>query len=67
MPPIPRLARLDVEDVQRAAAVVRYVADNTPGIEEFDRLADLLAICADVYEEERRRFEQAKTTSKGRD
>lgn len=62
--PIPRFMRLDVEDVERAAAVVRYVADHTPSIEEFERLADLLECCAQIYAEERQLFEQSRTKNR---
>lgn len=57
MPPILKFARLTAEDVELAAAVVRYVADRTPTIEEFDRLAELLECCADIYADEQRLYE----------
>lgn len=63
---IPEFKRLTVEDVEHAAAVVRYVADHTPSIEEFERLADLLECCAHIYDEERRLFRRAKSKRSGR-
>jgi hypothetical protein len=46
---IPRIEILGFRDVEWAAAVVRYVAERTPSVEEFHRLADLLGQVAAVW------------------
>lgn len=61
-----KLETITHADLQRAAAVVRFVADRTPSVEEFEYLAALFehyAELADLYrvmtDEERIAFELA--------